>query len=140
MLDKQRMLSKIDELNSYVAELKAIMPEDYESYSEDPEKRRACERLLQISIETIIDICMLLAKGLSLGVPSSEEDIFEKLGKKKIITSGLEGKLKGMKGFRNVLAHHYADVDDGLVYENLKSIDDFSEFKEQIVKFIKTAR
>jgi len=140
MLDKERILSKIDELNSYVAELKAIMPEDYESYNENSEKKRACERLLQISIETVIDICMLLVKGLQLGMPSSEENVFGKIEKKKIITQEMKNKLKGMKGFRNILVHHYADIDDELVFENLKGIIDFKEFKGQIIKFIKTAK
>lgn len=38
MLDKERILAKIDELGSYIAELKAVLPEDYESYIEDAEK------------------------------------------------------------------------------------------------------
>ncbi len=138
MLDKERILSKVAELDSYSAELKAIMPEDYQDYAEDSEKRRACERLLQISIETVIDICMLLVKGLELGIPASEENVFEKLEKRKIITRKMKDKLKGIKGFRNVLVHHYAEVDDELVFENLRSINDFKDFREQITRFLKS--
>ncbi len=138
MLDKERILAKIDEMNSYIAELKAIMPEDYEDYVENAEKRRACERLLQIAVESVVDICGLLVKGLELGVPSSEENIFEKLENKKIVTREMNEKLKEMRSFRNVLVHHYADVNDELVYENLKNIGDFKEFKEQILKFLKS--
>jgi len=75
---------------------------------------------------------------MSLGIPSSEEDLFEKLEKKKIITREMKNRLKQMKSFRNILVHGYADVDDRLVYENLKSISDFKEFREQIVRFVKT--
>lgn len=137
MLDKERIISTIGKLDSYIAELKAIVPEDYEDYAEDAEKRRACERLLQIAIESVIDICSLLVKGLELGIPSSEEDIFEKLEKKKFISRGMKDALKEMKAFRNILVHRYADVDDELVYENLKSINDFDKFREHIAKFLK---
>ncbi len=138
MLDKERILSKVAELDSYLAELKSVKPADYEDYMEAAEKKRACERLLQIAVESAIDICSLLVKGLELGIPSSEEDIFEKLEKKKIITREMKEKLKSMKGFRNVLVHHYADIDDELVFENLKNINDFKEFREQITRFLKS--
>lgn len=137
MLDKERIISGIGELDSYIAELKAIIPEDYEDYAEDAEKRRACERLLQIAIESVIDICGMLVKGLELGIPSSEEDIFEKLEKKKIISREMKDTLKEMKAFRNILVHRYADVDDELVYENLKSINDFEKIREHIARFLK---
>lgn len=51
MLDKDRILAKLDELESYIIELESTMPEDYEEYIDDIEKKRSCERLLHISIE-----------------------------------------------------------------------------------------
>ena len=49
-------------------------------------------------------------------------------------------KLKKMKGFRNVLVHKYAEIDDELVYEHLKKLGDFIEFRKQIVSFLKTKK
>jgi len=83
MLDKERILSKLDELDSYLTEIEEIMPRNYEEYANSIEKKRACERLLHISIECVIDICTLIVKGLRLGLPSSEEDLFEKLGNRR---------------------------------------------------------
>ena len=71
-MDRERILAKIDELNQYIAELEAIMPQNFEEYVESIEERRACERLLQIAIECILDICALLVKELKLGLPSRE--------------------------------------------------------------------
>ncbi|MBW2031473.1 MAG: DUF86 domain-containing protein [Deltaproteobacteria bacterium] len=43
-----------------------------------------------------------------------------------------------MKGFRNILVHEYARVDDELVYEAVvKKLGDFGLFKEHILKFLK---
>ncbi len=74
-VDRERILSKIDELDSYLSELKQILPRNFEEYQQ-VEKKRACERLLQISIEVVIDVCNLLVSGLRLGLPAEEDDLF----------------------------------------------------------------
>lgn len=140
MLDKNRILSKLDELNSYLVELEEVMPKNYEEYVNSIEKKRSCERLLHISVECVIDVCSLMVKGLRLGLPSGEEDLFEKLERKKIISGRMKEKLKLMRGFRNVLVHRYGEVDDELVFENLKSIEDFKDFSKEITSFLKTGK
>ena len=138
-MDKERILSKIDELDSYLLELKEIVPNTFDDYVDFKEKRRACERLLQISIETVIDICNLILKGLRLGVPGEEEDVFDKLEKSKVITKKMKKTLKSMKGLRNILVHRYGEVDDELVFQNLKhSLSDFKTFKKEILEFLKS--
>jgi len=140
MLDKNRILSKLDELNSYLVELEEVMPRNYEGYVNSIEKRRSCERLLHISVECVIDVCSLMVKGLRLGLPSGEEDLFERLERKKIVSGRMKEKLKLMRGFRNVLVHRYGEVDDELVFENLKSIEDFKDFSKEITSFLKTGK
>jgi len=137
MLDKNRILSKLDELDSYLSELKIVMPKSYQEYVGSIEKKRSCERLLHILIESVIDICALIVKGLRLGLPAGEEDLFEKLEKKKIISKGMKEKLKSMRGFRNIMVHRYAEVDDELVFDNLGNINDFKEFRKEIGSFLR---
>ena len=55
MLDKKRILQKIDELDRYLEELNQIKPASFNEYKNSIEKKRSCERLLQISIESVID-------------------------------------------------------------------------------------
>jgi uncharacterized protein YutE (UPF0331/DUF86 family) len=86
MLDRERILAKIDELEGYLKELRAIVPERYGDYLSSIETRRASERLLQIAVECVIDIGSLLVSGLRLGLPAEESDIFEKLLVNKIIS------------------------------------------------------
>ena len=137
MLDKNRILSKLDELDSYLSELESVMPKRYEEYVSSIEKKRSCERLLHILIECVIDVCALMVKGLRLGLPAEEEDLFEKLEKKKVISKKMKEKLKSIRGFRNILVHRYAEVDDELVFENLGNINDFKEFREEIGSFLR---
>ena len=63
-MDKQRVLSKIDEINSYLKELREIKPEKFPEY--EGEKKRACERLLQLLIEASIDTCSIITAETSL--------------------------------------------------------------------------
>ncbi len=137
-MDKKRIAGKIAEMDSYITELEAIAPDKLEYYLEDERTKRACERLLQISVETVIDISALVLKGIKSTVPSDEEDVFDKLSKNGIITEKFLGKLKTMKGFRNILVHRYGEVNDRLVFSYLQNdLEDFSEFRRQVLKFLK---
>jgi uncharacterized protein YutE (UPF0331/DUF86 family) len=132
VLDKERIMSKVAELDSFLGELKQVSPATFDQYL-TVEKKRSCERLLQMCIECIIDVCKMLVSGLKLGLPSDENDLFNKLNAKRIISKEMAKTLREMRGFRNILIHEYAAVDDELVYSYVKTnTKDFEEFKTQI--------
>ena len=134
-MDKERILSKIDDIDGYLNELEGIIPKNFEEYKRSIRDKRACERLLQISIEDVIDICNLVLSGLKLGLPSDEDDIFKKLESKKIISNKMAETLKEMKGFRNILVHKYGTLKDELVFEMLSErLEDLEKFKKEILK------
>jgi len=136
-MDEKKILAKIDELDSYLEELNNIMPGSLEEYETSIKDKRACERLLQISIEVVLDIGNIILSGLKLGLPSEEDEVFDKLSEKQIISKKGAVVLKEMKSFRNVLVHKYGIVNDELVFENLNRLNDFSDFKEEILKYLK---
>jgi uncharacterized protein YutE (UPF0331/DUF86 family) len=134
MVDRERILAQIDVLDGYLRELRTIAPATFEEYTAI-EKRRACERLIQVSIECVIDISSLLVTGLRLGLPAEEDDLFEKLTRAGIISHPMRETLRKMKGFRNILVHEYGGVDDRIVYEVLQNrLDDFEAFKREILQ------
>lgn len=133
MLDRERILGKVDELDTYLNELAQIAPGSLEEYQKI-EKKRSCERLLQLCVECAIDICKLFVSGLRLGLPSEENDLFDKMRKKDIITEEMNSTLKEMRGFRNILVNEYAAVDDELVFGTIKTkLEDFRKFKKEIL-------
>ncbi len=137
MLDRERILAKIDVLDRYLKELREILPTSFGEYKKI-EKRRASERLLQVSIECVIDICGMLVTGLRLGLPAEEDDLFEKLEQAGLISSSRKQSLKKMRGFRNILVHEYGEVDDTIVYDVLQNnLNDFEAFKKEILDAIK---
>ena len=134
-MDRERILAKLDELNGYLGELRQVAPESYARYVESVEKRRACERLLQISIECVIDVCALLVSGLRLGLPAEEDDLIEKLEQAGLISSEMAKMLRTMKGFRNILVHEYGRIDNALVFAMAtRRFQDFDAFKTEILR------
>ncbi|MDI3525786.1 MAG: Ribonuclease HepT-like [Candidatus Atribacteria bacterium] len=77
-MDRERILSKIAELEGYLEELRTILPKDFEEFQKI-EKKRACERLLQIAIEAVMDICYLLVRDLRLACPVTKKTFLTKL-------------------------------------------------------------
>jgi uncharacterized protein YutE (UPF0331/DUF86 family) len=140
VLDRDRILIKFDHLYGYLGELRQVLPEDFTVYRK-VEKKRACERLLQVSIEAVIDICHLLVAGLRLGIAAEEDDLFDKLKEAGIISSDMAEVLKEMKGLRNILVHEYAQIDDRIVYDIASArLTDFETFKQQVLQCLKTTR
>ena len=137
MLDKDRILVKIDEMDGYLKDLNKITPRDFAVYQK-VEIKRSSERLIQLSVECVIDICRQLVKGLSLGLPAGENDTYTKLLKEGIITEETASLLQNMQGFRNILVHEYGVVDDELVFEIISTrLKDFQVFKEEILSYLR---
>ena len=138
MLDKNRIITKFEDLSRFLGELEQIVPKTYKEYSAI-EKRRSCERLMQLSIECVMDVCKLIVSGSNFGIPCEETDILDVLEKKKVISKKLNKELKEMRGFRNILVHEYATVDDNLAFKILKTkMNSFTNFKKEIKEFIKS--
>jgi len=132
-MDKQRILIKLGELSKFISELEEIYPENEEEYLHSNICRRAVERVLQIIIECILDICAVLVKEFSLGPPNDEDNLLDLLKNK---LSMIE-KIKDMKRFRNILVHRYTIIDNSRVFhETNENIQDFADFIEEVKKLI----
>lgn len=135
--DTNRILVKLDEMDRYLRELGEILPEEDE-YHRDLVKRRACEKTMELAIESLIDVAALIVSSERFGLPSDEESIIDLLVENKVITSDMGEKIKDMKGFRNILVHKYGRLDDRLVYRLLtEDIDDFTRFRDQVNRYLK---
>jgi len=141
MQNWDRILAKVDELRGYLNELRQIQPNSFEEYSGSIEKRRSTERLLQISIECVFDICSLITSALRLGLPSCEEDLLEKVESATLFQPATMRKIKGMRAFRNILVHRYGRVDDHVVFQALKQqLTDFDTLIEETLRLLNRVR
>jgi uncharacterized protein YutE (UPF0331/DUF86 family) len=88
---------------------------------------------MEFAIEDVFDICAILNTDLTLGIPEGDDDILDHLAGAGVITPQILGKIRHMRGFRNIVVHRYGKIDDRLVYTLLNEhLGDFSEFIEEI--------
>ena len=131
MVDRERVLAKLAQLDGYLSELDALDPATRAEFAKS-ERKRACERLLQISIEAVLEVCHLFFRGEKLGLPRDEDDVLSRLGEVGIFSAELVRTIRGMKGFRNILVHEYGDVHEELVFDRLKTgREDFKRFRSE---------
>ena len=135
-VDKGRILAKLEEMSRYVEELREMLPPQ-EEYHRDLVRRRACEKTVELAIEALLDAAAVLVSSQRFGLPESEESIVDLLVEKGVITQELGRKVKGMKGFRNILVHRYGRKEDRLVYAFLtQNLGDFAEFEAQVKRYL----
>lgn len=133
-MDKERILSKFKEMDEYLDELGKIEIKNFDNYVRSIEKRRTVERLMQILVECVLDICNIVYSGLRVGMPFNEEEVFLKIREKGIISNEMGDVLIGMKGFRNILVHKYGKVSDKIVFKMFKEkVGDFEKFRKEIL-------
>ncbi len=135
--DTNRTLVKLEDMTRYISELRDMLPSKQE-YMNDLVKRRACEKTIESAIESMIDAAAIIVSSERLGLPTDEESIFDLLIEHNVIPETVAQKAKEMKGFRNILIHRYADVDDELVYQHLRHhLSDFQAFREAVKSYLK---
>ena len=140
-MDKKRILTVVDRLDAYLQELRDYLPASLKEYKANGGRKRSCERTLQLLIEVCIDTCQSIVKEFKLGLPDDEENLFDKMYEKRAISQEMMIRLREMKKFRNVLIHHYTNINDALVYAHAKENQkDFMEFKKEVISFLKSQK
>ena len=136
---KKRILLKLDEMNKYMEELERFLPAEEEEYLENQQVKRACEKTIELAIEAAMSIVSIIVSHNKFGFPKDEDDLIAIVEKKMIVSSALAATLKEMKGFRNILVHRYAEVDDARAYHTLTGeLGDFNSFEKEIRKYVKS--
>lgn len=135
---QNKIIAKLQALDEYLGYLKDLQRVNKKSFLNDYHFFGLAEHYLHLSIEVLLDVSKLLIIAYKLPRPEQPRDLFEVLRTHQVINEWLFRSLSGVTGFRNVLVHEYEKVDKALIYANLQeNIDQFSEFKKQIKKFLK---
>jgi uncharacterized protein YutE (UPF0331/DUF86 family) len=129
---------KISDVLDALEVISSNFPEDFGDFLKMGLAKDGLYKKTEFSIESIIDICNILNSDLRLGVPDTEEDMLDRLEKKKVLSKKVIEIIRQMKGFRNILVHKYGDIDDKKAYEDIrKGIDDFEIVIKEIEGLLK---
>ncbi|MDO9287640.1 MAG: DUF86 domain-containing protein [Thermodesulfovibrionales bacterium] len=138
MVDKNVVLRKISELETYQKQIEEFSDITIQEYKSDWKLQRIIERTLQMMIETCVDIAHHIISDKNMRPPTSYADTFKILLENNIIEPELYQVMDKMTKFRNIVVHRYEDVDAEIVIIILKKhISDFNAFKEAILKLLK---
>jgi uncharacterized protein YutE (UPF0331/DUF86 family) len=128
---------KLNQLELYLEEMRTfILSCSEEQIKESSTLLRAAERLVQLLVDTMIDINIhiLLSKDK---IYDQTQSTFLILGEMGILPMALAKKIAPIVGLRNILVHRYEVLDKNLFVKNLfKNKDDFKRYLIAIYEFI----
>ncbi len=132
----ERINEKIQDIEKFLEELEALIPNSLEEYKTDFKSKAACERYCEKIMEAAIDLIFLIIKERKLQKPRDDKNAIEILFKNNIISKDISRKLQDAKGMRNILAHEYGEVNDKIVFDALKDelINDINQFIKEVSK------
>lgn len=135
MVDRDKLRAKIAFIETNLRRLKRIAALPVEEFTEESNAFHAAIRLLQVSIEAMLDIGNHIIAQERLGIPKTYGEVFELLGKGGVIPSDFVATGRQMARFRNRAVHLYADISEGEVYNILQNhLGDFQRFISFIVR------
>ncbi|OGY47455.1 MAG: hypothetical protein A2663_02110 [Candidatus Buchananbacteria bacterium RIFCSPHIGHO2_01_FULL_46_12] len=127
--------NKISAVKKYLKILERYQKLSAQEIARNIDLKGALERYLYLAVQSAIDLAEMAVANNKLRKPSTMSESFEILGEEKIISSALQEKLVKMVGFRNVMAHDYEAVDEGIVFDVLQNrLADIRKFLKIIEK------
>lgn len=138
MVDKDIVLRKLSELETYSNQLREFSGITIQSYREEWKTQRIVERTLQIMIESCADIANHIVSDKGMRAPTGYADTFKVLHENRIISAELFATMEKMAKFRNIVVHQYEEVDAEIVVAILKKhLADFERFKAAVLGYLK---
>lgn len=113
---------RLNSIADYLSELKLLDGFSSDEILGDVYKYRATERLLEIIIQTSLDISRHLLKEIYQLEPKTNSDVFIASISVGILPEELGIKLSKAAKFRNVLAHQYTKIEPQKVIENIQPV------------------
>ncbi|HON78243.1 MAG TPA: DUF86 domain-containing protein [Spirochaetota bacterium] len=116
---KESVVKRIGKLKEYMVDLQPYSTMSAGEFKTSKTERYAVERILFLIAECIIDVLDHFLSAKHGVVSEGYEDIIDNALENSVIDAGLYEKLKGLGGFRNVLAHGYLKIDSAETHSNM---------------------
>jgi len=131
-------IAKFDRIKENVQLIKENLTDNLDDFKKLGLVKDGIYKRYEYSVELIIDVVAMINADLKLGIPNGTIDVLEQLQKQEILNSEMVEKIKGMRGFRNILVHRYGRLDEELAYDIIKSkLSDFEILEKEIMSIIR---
>lgn len=137
MVNAEIINMRVNELNENIVMLEELRAVPFDKFSEDPKKFKLARYCLQISIQCLLDICHHIIVDSDWQRPKSNQEAIEIVAGKKVIPPDFAKRVLPLVGLRNILVHEYLAVNNRLLYDNLRNLQDFRDFQKHILAYLK---
>lgn len=133
MVDLLRLRALLERLRDEVSDLRRLAQYDAETLLADRDKLKSVKYGFVVAIEACIDAGQHIIASEGYRAPANYGDVFAVLAEHQHLPAEDVPTFIAMAGFRNVLVHGYADVDDRRVVDTLhRHLDDFDRFRSTL--------
>lgn len=126
------MKAKLGKLETYIEGLEEKQGVALDEYRGDRDLQDIVERRFEKAIQASLDIASHIVASRATREPSSYRDVFQVLAEEGVLDPELTGTMGELAGFRNVLAHDYAEIDHDRVHDHLGDLEPFRLFAQAV--------
>jgi len=136
-LNMTRIREKVADIKENIQVLRGYSNQKREQFIANKESVRSAKYAFIVMIEASSNIANHLCARLINISPDSYAECFLLLGKHGLISKDLAENLGKMAGFRNILVHGYAEVDDNKVFDILQtSLADLEHYLKELSRLL----
>jgi uncharacterized protein YutE (UPF0331/DUF86 family)/predicted nucleotidyltransferase len=137
MIDRELVNRKLSQIVEYLTALTPLQALSYADYLQQPLPRYAAERLLQLLVDTAIDINAHLIVELTGTPPQDYYDSFVKAAQAGVLSIAFALSIAQSTGLRNRLVHQYEAIDHAIVHNAIaEAITQYTEYCRHITTFL----
>lgn len=138
MVDETRVLRLLRAVSDDLAVLRAEARAGADRRA-DPIWMRGVKYTFVTAIEACVDVAHHVCATQGWGPPRDNGDALRLLGAHGVLTDDLAAAMRRAAGFRNVLVHDYATVDDDIVLSRLADPTDLRHFVAAVTGWLPSA-
>lgn len=135
MINIDKVRHKLSIVEDNLSKLDILKNQSKDDFLEDFRNVESAKHLLQLSIESMMDICDHIIARNRLGVPETSADSIRILAQKGYFTKENTEKYIVMTKFRNKVVHMYTEIKAEEIFTILQNnLYDFKMFISEILK------
>lgn len=135
MVDEARVLRLLRSMTDDLSRLSAEADASVERRA-DPIWSAGVKYHFVTAIEASVDVAQHMCAAEGWGPPSTNGEAMSLLGSHDVLDSELAARMRRAVGFRNVLVHEYVEVDDAVVLDRLRHLEDLRDFARAVADWL----
>ncbi|MFH1392702.1 MAG: HepT-like ribonuclease domain-containing protein [bacterium] len=142
MINKEFVKNKINFIQEELENLAKYKNYSFEEIVSDYIKHAVTERILERIINDAIDINQhIISESEKTKIPADYTETFLALFELEVFPKNFADVVSKSVGLRNILIHHYRELDEKLFYKSIKAcLRDYTKYCDYVLKFLKSQK